>query len=63
MNQWTRAALCGVSTFGVEMVAQSPTYGTSRGDIAQTALVASAIAIVLALVAGRMFVKLLRAEG
>ena len=63
VNQWTRAALCGVSTFGVEMIAQSPTYGTSRGDITQTALVASAIAIVLALVAGRMFEKLLRSEG
>ena len=63
VNQWSRAALCGVSTFGVEMVAQSPTYGTSRADIAQTALVASAIAIVLALVAGRMFEKLLHSEG
>jgi len=63
VNQWTRAALCGVTTFGVEMVAQSPTYGTSRADIAQTALVASAIAIVLALVAGRMFEKLLNSEG
>ena len=63
VNQWTRAALCGVSTFGVEMVAQSPTYGTSRGDIAQTALIASAIAIVLALIAGRMFEKVLRSEN
>ena len=63
VNQWSRAALCGVSTFGVEMIAQSPTYGTSRGDITQTALVASAIAVVLALVAGRMFEKLLRSEG
>ena len=63
VNQWTRAALCGVSTFGVELIAQSPTYGTSRGDIAQTALVASAIAIVLALIAGRMFEKVLRSEN
>ena len=60
VNQWTRAALCGVATFGVEMIAQSPTYGTSRADIAQTALVAAAIATVLALLAGRMFGKLLR---
>ena len=60
VNMWTRAVLCGVATFGVEMIAQSPTYGTSRADIAQTALVAAAIATVLALLAGRMFGKLLR---
>ena len=59
VNNWTRAALCGVSTFGVEMIAQSPTYGTSRSDIFQTSLVAAGIATVLALVAGRMFGKLL----
>ena len=59
VNQWTRALLCGVSTIGVEMIAQSPTYGTSRADIFQTSLVAGAIATVLALVAGRMFSKLL----
>ena len=59
VNNWTRAVLCGVSTFGVEMIAQSPTYGTSRADIAQTSLVAASIATVLALVAGRMFGKLL----
>ena len=59
VNNWTRAALCGVSTFGVEMIAQSPTYGTSRADIFQTSLVAASIATVLALVAGRMFGKLL----
>lgn len=59
VNNWTRAVLCGVSTFGVEMIAQSPTYGTSRADIAQTSLVAAGIATVLALVAGRMFGKLL----
>ena len=58
VNKWTRAALCGVSSFGVEMIAQSPTYGTSRADIAQTSLVAAGIATVLALVAGRMFDKL-----
>lgn len=58
VNQWTRAALCGVATFGVEMIAQSPTYGTSRADIAQTSLVAAGIATILALVAGRMFSKL-----
>ena len=62
VNQWTRAALCGVATFGVEMIAQSPTYGTSRADIAQTSLVAAGIATVLALIAGRMFDKLLRNE-
>ena len=61
-NQWTRAALCGVATFGVEMIAQSPTYGTSRADIAQTSLVAAGIATVLALIAGRMFDKLLSNE-
>ena len=55
VNQWTRALLCGVTTFSVEMIAQSPTYGTSRADIAQTSLVAASIAIVLALIAGRMF--------
>ena len=60
VNMWTRAVLCGVATFGVEMIAQSPPYGTSRADIAQTALVAAAIATVLALLAGRMFGKLLR---
>ncbi len=59
VNNWTRAALCGVSTFSVEMIAQSPTYGTSRTDIFQTSLVAASIATVLALVAGRMFGKLL----
>ena len=63
VNQWTRALLCGVATFGVEMIAQSPTYGTSRADIAQPALVAAAIATVLALVAGRMFEKLLQPKG
>jgi len=62
VNQWTRAALCGVATFGVEMIAQSPTYGTSRADIAQTSLVAAGIATVLALIAGRMFDKLLSNE-
>ena len=59
VNNWTRAALCGVSTFGVEMIAQSPTYGTSRADIFQTSMVAASIATVLALVAGRVFGKLL----
>jgi len=59
VNNWTRAALCGVSTFSVEMIAQSPTYGTSRTDIFQTSLVAASIATVLALIAGRMFGKLL----
>ena len=59
VNNWTRAVLCGVSTFSVEMIAQAPTYGTSRADIAQTSLVAAGIATVLALVAGRMFGKLL----
>ena len=59
MSQWTRAILCGASTFTVEMVAQSPTYGTSRADIAQTSLVAAAIAAGLALIAGRMFEKVL----
>ena len=62
VNQWTRAALCGVATFGVEMIAQSPTYGTSRADIAQTSLVAAGIAMVLALIAGRMFEKVLNSE-
>ena len=59
VNNWTRAALCGVSTFSVEMIAQSPTYGTSRSDIFQTSLVAAGIATVLALVAGRKNGKLL----
>ena len=62
VNQWTRAALCGVATYGVEMIAQSPTYGTSRADIAQTSLIAAGIATVLALIAGRMFDKLLSNE-
>ena len=62
VNQWTRAALGGVATFGVVMIAQSPTYGTSRADIAQTSLVAAGIATVLALIAGRMFDKLLSNE-
>ena len=62
VNQWTRALLCGVATFGVEMIAQSPTYGTSRADIAQTSLIAAGIATVLALIAGRMFDKLLSNE-
>ena len=59
VNKWTRALLCGVATFSVEMVAQSPTYGTSRADIAQTSLTAAGIAIVLAFVAGNLFEKLL----
>ena len=62
VNNWTRAALCGVATFSVEMIAQSPTYGTSRADIAQTSLVAAGIATALALVAGRMFSRLIPAE-
>ena len=62
VNNWTRAALCGVSTFSVEMIAQSPTYGTSRSDIFQTSLVAAGIATVLALVAGRLFGRLLPTE-
>ena len=62
VNQWTRALLCGVATFGVEMIAQSPTYGTSRADIAQTSLIAAGIAMVLALIAGRMFEKVLNSE-
>jgi hypothetical protein len=41
------------------MIAQSPTYGTSRADIFQTSMVAASIATVLALVAGRVFGKLL----
>jgi hypothetical protein len=44
------------------MIAQSPTYGTSRADIAQTSLVAAGIAMVLALIAGRMFEKVLNSE-
>jgi len=59
VNNWTRALLCGAATFSVEMIAQSPTYGTSRADIFQTSLVAAGIATVLALVAGRMFNKLI----
>ena len=62
VNNWTRAALCGVSTFSVEMIAQSPTYGTSRADIFQTSMVAAGIATVLALVAGRLFGRLLPTE-
>ena len=62
VQKWSRAALCGVATFGVEMIAHSPTYGTSRADIAQTALVAAVIASVLALLAGRMFEKVLGSE-
>ena len=62
VNKWTRAILCGAATFGVEMIAQSPTYGTSRADIAQTSLVAAGIATVLALVAGRMFDRILNSE-
>ena len=60
VNKWTRALLCGAATFGVEMVAQSPTYGISRSDIAQTSLVAAVIATILALIAGRIFEKVLR---
>ena len=59
VNKWTRALLCGVATFSVEMAAQSPTYGTSRADIAQTSLTAAGIAVVLAFVAGNLFEKLL----
>ena len=59
VNNWTRALLCGIATFSVEMIAQSPTYGTSRADIAQTSLVAAVIATVLALVAGKVFSKFL----
>ena len=59
VNNWTRAVLCGAATFGVEMIAQSPTYGTSRADIAQTSLVAAVIATVLAFVAGKVFDRLL----
>ena len=59
VNNWTRAVLCGVATFGVEMIAQSPTYGTSRADIAQTSLVATVVATVLAFVAGKVFDRLL----
>ena len=59
VNNWTRAVLCGAATFGVEMIAQSPTYGTSRADIAQTSLVAAVIATVLALIAGKAFSKFL----
>tara|TARA_B100001245_G_C22563046_1_gene280858 strand:+ start:66 stop:437 length:372 start_codon:yes stop_codon:yes gene_type:complete len=62
VNNWTRAALCGVATFSVEMIAQSPTYGTSRADIFQTSMVAAGIATVLALVAGRLFGRLLPTE-
>ena len=62
VNQWTRAVLWGVATFGVEMIAQSPSYGISRADIAQTSLVAAGIAAVLALFAGRVFDKLLSVE-
>ena len=63
VNKWSRAAMCGLTTFGVEMIAQSPTYGTSRGDIAMKAMVAGAIASVLALVAGRMFEKFMPVEA
>ena len=59
VHNWTRAVLCGAATFGVEMMAQSPTYGTSRADIAQTSLVAAVIATVLALIAGKAFSKFL----
>ena len=62
VNNWTRAALCGVATSSVEMIAQSPTYGTSRADIFQTSMVAAGIATVLALVAGRLFGRLLPTE-
>ena len=62
VNNWKRAALCGVATFSVEMIAQSPTYGTSRADIFQTSMVAAGIATVLALVAGRLFGRLLPTE-
>ena len=62
VNKWTRALLCGAATFGVEMIAQAPTYGTSRADIAQTSLVAAGLAMVLALVAGRMFEKVLNSK-
>ena len=44
------------------MIAQSPSYGISRADIAQTSLVAAGIAAVLALFAGRVFDKLLSVE-
>ena len=59
VNNWTRAVLCGAATFGVEMIAQSPTYGTSRAAIAHTSLVAAVIATLLALVAGKAFSKFL----
>ena len=57
VNKWTRALLCGVATFSIEMAAQSPTYGTSRADIAQTSLTAAGIAVVLAFVTGHFFLK------
>jgi hypothetical protein len=63
VTRLTRAVLCGVATFGVEIIAQSPTYGTSRGDIAVKALVAGAIASVLVYVAGPLFDKLLPGKG
>ena len=59
VNKWPRALLCGVATFSIEMAAQSPTYGMSRADIAQTSLIAAGIAVVLAFVTGHLFEKLL----
>ena len=62
VNKWTRALLCGAATFGVEMMAQSPSYGTSRTDIAQTALVAGVVAMVLAFFAGAAFDKIINKQ-
>ncbi len=60
VNRWTRAMLCGATTFGIEALSKSPTYGTTMSDIYQTALVAGSIAMVLAFVTGGMFEKALR---
>ena len=59
INDWTRALLCGITTFGVEALFKSPTYGTTMSDIYKTALVAGVIAAVLALVAGKVLNKYL----
>ena len=63
VNRWTRALLCGATTFGIETLSRSPTYGTTMSDIVQTAVIAGSIATVLAFVTGGMFEKALRSNA
>jgi hypothetical protein len=59
VSNWTRALVCGLTTFGVEVLSQSPTYGTTQADIYRTCLVAGLVASALAYGAGILFERLL----